>query len=145
TGQFYAMNFLKTVQNIDSTQVDMLLGIALILGTPFFVFFGWLSDKIGRKTIMMTGMLLAVLLYRPIYKAMYETTNVQNKNVSKTIKHIPTCISEIQKINNSKTTIYYTDGTFKDEFYIAIEKDNEVQVKTKNSVLYINNSDKWFL
>jgi MFS family permease len=78
TGQFYAMSFMKT--NVyDSSQVDTLLGIALILGTPFFIVFGWLSDKIGRKYIMMGGMLLAILLYRPIYKQMFETTNVKNK------------------------------------------------------------------
>lgn len=79
TGQFYAMNFLKTVQNIESSQVDMLLGIALLVGTPFFVFFGWLSDKVGRKPIMMAGMLLAILLYRPIYRAMYSATDLSAK------------------------------------------------------------------
>jgi MFS family permease len=78
TGQFYAMSFMKTVMSLDSSQVDTLLGIALILGTPFYCVFGWLSDKLGRKYIMMGGMLL-VLLYRPIYKQMFETTNVKNK------------------------------------------------------------------
>jgi MFS family permease len=50
------MSFMKTVMSLDSSQVDTLLGIALILGTPFFCVFGWLSDKLGRKYIMM-GML----------------------------------------------------------------------------------------
>lgn len=77
TGQFYAMSFMKTVQSIESSQVDTLLGIALVLGTPFFVFFGWLSDKVGRKTIMMLGMLLAIICYRPIYRAMYESTDAK--------------------------------------------------------------------
>jgi Na+/melibiose symporter-like transporter len=72
TGQFYAMNFMKTVMSIDSSQVDTLLGVALIWN-PIFVFF-WLVIKVGRKYIMMGGMLLAILLYRPIYKQMYETT-----------------------------------------------------------------------
>jgi len=75
TGQFYAMSFMKTVQNIDASQVDTLLGMALLIGTPFFVVFGWLSDKIGRKSIMMTGLLLAVFLYRPIYRQMYDLTD----------------------------------------------------------------------
>ena len=78
TGQFYAMSFMKTVQNIDSSQVDTLLGIALLIGTPFFVVFGWLSDKIGRKAIMMTGLLLAVFFYRPIYRQMYTLTDVKS-------------------------------------------------------------------
>ena len=68
---------MKTVQSIDSSQVDTLLGIALLIGTPFFVVFGWLSDKIGRKTIMMTGMLLAIFLYRPIYRQMYHLTDAK--------------------------------------------------------------------
>lgn len=79
TGQFYAMSFLKTVMFVDSSQADGLLGLALLFGTPFFLFFGWLSDKIGRKAIMMAGMLLAILLYRPIYKAMYQTTDIALK------------------------------------------------------------------
>ena len=82
TGQFYAMSFMKTVQNIDSSQVDTLLVIALLLGTPFFVLFGWLSDKIGRKAIMMTGLLLAVFLYRPIYREMYLLTDAKTMKES---------------------------------------------------------------
>jgi len=52
TGQFYSMSFMKTVMHLQSDQADTILGIALLLGTPFFVVFGWLSDKIGRKWIM---------------------------------------------------------------------------------------------
>jgi MFS family permease len=82
TGQFYAMSFLKTVMSVDSSQVDGLLGIALILGTPFFIVFGWLSDKVGRKYIMMAGMLIAVLSYRPIYRHMYQLTDVKTMKES---------------------------------------------------------------
>lgn len=71
TGQFYAMSFMKTVLNIDANQVDGMLGISLLCATPFFIFFGWLSDKWGRKWIMLTGMLLAIVCYRPIYQQMY--------------------------------------------------------------------------
>lgn len=76
TGQFYSMSFMKTVMNLDTDQADMILGIALILGTPFFVVFGKLSDKLGRKWIMLLGMLIALLSYRPIYSSMYDLTDV---------------------------------------------------------------------
>jgi MFS family permease len=70
TGQFYALSFIQKTCNIESAQTDSLLAIALLMGTPFFIVFGWLSDKIGRKSIMLTGMLIAIICYRPIYKAM---------------------------------------------------------------------------
>jgi MFS family permease len=154
TGQFYAMNFMKTVMSIDSSQVDTLLGVALILGTPFFVFFGWLSDKVGRKYIMMGGMLLAILLYRPIYKQMYETTSVKNKTemVEKT-----TLLAELKE--NKKQTmdsIYttskgYADGTTLVEVKtVSLEngtaKDVYCKPKTETKkTIKINSSDNWAL
>ncbi len=128
TGQFYAMSFMKTVMNIDSTQVDELLGIALLLGTPFFVLFGWLSDKIGRKTIMMTGMLLAILLYRPIYEKMYQTVNVQNK----------TEIVANAAISDSHQLKSYDDGTYSKT---EITSDSTIGKTT----IFINSHDKWIL
>lgn len=115
TGQFYAMSFMKTVMGIDSDQVDTVLGIAILIGTPFFVVFGWLSDKIGRKWIMLTGMLLALLCYRPIYEAMYQTSNLDNKTeiVEKTVitKEIKT--NEHNLIDSVYVTHKnFTDGTF---------------------------------
>ena len=154
TGQFYAMSFMKTVMSIDSSQVDTLLGVSLILGTPFFIFFGWLSDKVGRKYIMMGGMLLAILLYRPIYKQMYETTSVKNKTemVEKT-----TVLAELKE--NKKQTmdsIYttnkeYVDGTtFQEIKTVHLENgaviivDGKPKVDTKTTIK-INSSDNWAL
>lgn len=70
TGQFYALYFLQTVLKINFLTSNYIVAVALLLGTPFFVVFGSLSDRWGRKKIMMTGLLLAVLCYYPIYKAM---------------------------------------------------------------------------
>ena len=70
TGQFYAMFFLTQSLRVDPTTTWMLIGGALILGTPFFVFFGWLSDKIGRKRIVLAGCLIAALTYFPLFKGL---------------------------------------------------------------------------
>lgn len=72
TGQFYAMNFCTKTLNIDSTQIQQMLLVVLLIGTPLFIFFAWLSDKIGRKWIMLTGIALGAIFYVPIYQAMAE-------------------------------------------------------------------------
>jgi MFS family permease len=70
TGQFYALFYLQTILNVNGTSATYIIAIALLLGMPLFVFFGMLSDRIGRKWIMMLGCLLAALSYIPIYRAM---------------------------------------------------------------------------
>ncbi|MFN3696753.1 MAG: MFS transporter [Pseudobdellovibrio sp.] len=69
TGQFYALYYLQTILKVDFVVANTVVAIALLLATPFFVVFGALSDKIGRKKIMMTGMIVAAITYIPIYKA----------------------------------------------------------------------------
>ena len=71
TGQFYAFYFLQQVLKVDFTRASIIVAIALALATPFFVVFGALSDRIGRKKVMMAGNLIAALSYYPIYKAMH--------------------------------------------------------------------------
>ncbi|HQV97488.1 MAG TPA: MFS transporter, partial [Saprospiraceae bacterium] len=82
TGHYYAMNFLKTDCKVDSFMVEEIMTWAFVFGTPFFVVFGWLSDKIGRKRIMLAGMLIAIFSYFSIYKAMYNTaTNINRTEI----------------------------------------------------------------
>ncbi|NDK39004.1 MFS transporter [Pseudoxanthomonas gei] len=69
-GQFYSLFFLTQTLKIDGTTANLLIAGGLIIGTPFFVFFGWLSDKIGRKPIIMGGCLIAALTFFPIFKGL---------------------------------------------------------------------------
>ncbi|MCY1223682.1 H+ symporter family protein [compost metagenome] len=75
TGQFYTLFFLTQVLKVDAKTANLLIAGALVLGTPFFVFFGSLSDKIGRKWIIMAGCALAVLTYFPIFKGLTHYAN----------------------------------------------------------------------
>jgi MFS family permease len=70
TGQFYALFYLQTILNVHATSANYIVATALVLGMPFFVVFGALSDRLGRKKIMMVGCLLAVVGYIPIHRAM---------------------------------------------------------------------------
>src|SRR6187200_2305487 len=65
-GQFYALFFLTQTLKVDATTAQIMIAVALAIGTPFFIVFGWLSDKVGRKPIMLLGFLLAVLTYAPM-------------------------------------------------------------------------------
>ena len=75
TGQFYAQNFLETKCFIEFEQSRTILLWAIAFATPLFIFWGWLSDKIGRKWIMMAGMLLAIMTYRPIFNTFLQHTS----------------------------------------------------------------------
>lgn len=75
TGQFYALFFLTQALKVDGATANVLVAISLLIGTPFFVVFGALSDKIGRKPIIMAGCLIACLTYFPLFKALTEAGN----------------------------------------------------------------------
>jgi MFS family permease len=77
TGQFYSLFFLEKMLKVDGILTNEFVAIALLLGTPFFVVFGWLSDKIGRKPIILAGCLLAVLTYFLIFKGITVAANPQ--------------------------------------------------------------------
>jgi MFS family permease len=70
TGQFYALFFLQTVLKVPLTTAYIIVAVALLVGAPLFIFFGALSDRVGRKKIMMAGNLIAAISYYPIYQAM---------------------------------------------------------------------------
>ena len=67
TGQFYALFFLTITLKLNYVLAYLMIGISLVLGTPFFIFFGWLSDKIGRLKIILAGCLIAAITYFPLF------------------------------------------------------------------------------
>ena len=75
TGQFYALFFLEKTLMVDGATTNILIAIALAIGTPFFIVFGWLSDRIGRKPIILAGCALAVFTYFPAFHALTEAAN----------------------------------------------------------------------
>jgi MFS family permease len=89
TGQFYALFFLTQTLKVDQATANILIAVSLAIGTPFFIFFGWLSDKIGRKVIIMAGCLIAALTYFPLFKAL---THFANPALEKAVATAPVTV-----------------------------------------------------
>ncbi|WP_139974077.1 MFS transporter [Ochrobactrum sp. CGA5] len=85
-GQFYALFFLQNVLKVENQSANIMVAIALVIGTGGFVFFGWLSDKIGRKPIIMAGLLLAAVTYFPLFKALTGAANPALAQAEQTVK-----------------------------------------------------------
>ncbi len=118
TGQFYALSFLQTVCHVEFDQTNYIIATALLMGTGFFVFFGWLSDKVGRKGIMLAGMLIAICTYRPIYDKIYNTASVANKTEVAGSEKIEVAFQKEGSADAVKLTTLtrtYTDGTIYQE------------------------------
>lgn len=111
TGQFYALTFLQKTCSMEFVQSYSVIAIALMLGTPLFVVFAKLSDTLGRKYIMMGGMLLAVICYRPIYRFMYDITDVSQKMLITDGKSIKRETNPEGGTTTIVATTPYHDGT----------------------------------
>jgi MFS family permease len=101
TSQFYAQSFLLTKCNIEYEQANSIMLIALLIATPFFVIFGSLSDRIGRKNIMMLGMLCGILFYRPIFNTLHNIADPLKKTIA----------ARKKEDNNSETLAGTVSGT----------------------------------
>ncbi|MFV0607211.1 MAG: MFS transporter [Niabella sp.] len=154
TGQFYAMSFMQKVMNINAAQVDSLMAAALFVATPGFVLFGWLSDKIGRKTIMLAGMLLAIVAYRPIYDKMFHTLNMAEKTVATdgiNFKRTAVANAAAGDSTVTYTTITtYTDGTINQaDSIIHVNGSTGSLVLAQNPIINtsitVNSPTKWTL
>jgi MFS family permease len=111
TGQFYAQSFLENVCKIDFDQSRTMIIWAILFATPFFVVFGSWSDKVGRKWIMLTGMLLALFLYRPIYKQFVDLSDVES--MEKTQKTLYFSKSEKRELIKDKPDSLVTTSIIK--------------------------------
>ncbi len=112
TGQFYAQSFIENICKVNFSESRNMLLIAILLATPFFVIFGSLSDKIGRKWIMLLGMLLGICTYFPIYKCFIKLTSASNK----------TAMVDFAKTTKSEP-IATIDGKDKKKMLVAVKYD----------------------
>ena len=140
TGQFYAQSFIETVCKVEFIQSRNIMLIAILMATPCFVLFGWLSDKVGRKWIMLTGMLFAIVTYRPIYKTFISTTAASNKTVLATSDSVQNqrnikLVADAKEVKKvllvQKFDTTYTDGSvFKytktDTFHLNVAYDKSL-------------------
>ena len=114
TGQFYAQSFIENVCKVDFEQSRTLLIWAILFATPFFVVFGSWSDRVGRKWIMMTRMLLAIVTYRPLFAKLLSLSDAKQKTEQAEKKNVSTSTVLITGTTDSllKTTTktFYTDG-----------------------------------
>lgn len=118
TGQFYAQTFIENICKVNFVDSRNILMIAILFATPFFVVFGALSDKVGRKWIMLIGMLLAVFSYRFVYQTFLDYTNVAAKrsmiDISKTKKSDAIASIDVKDKKKALVSVkydsVYTDG-----------------------------------
>jgi MFS family permease len=109
TGQFYTLFFLTQTLKVDGTSANILIALALLIGTPFFVFFGSLSDRIGRKPIIMAGCLIAAITYFPLFHALTHYANpaleaAQQKSPIVVVANPDECSFQFNPVGTAKFT-----------------------------------------
>jgi len=159
TGQFYAQNFLETKCFIDFTQSRIIMLWAILFATPFFVLFGWLSDRIGRKWIMLLGMLGGIILYRPIFSTFLSDTNAkawtkadENPDI-KVISLKATTVADSTKPGDSlkriEAKLNYKGTTFnikRTDTLITVDANNSQRIadtKPVTSGILLSSAKKW--
>ncbi|MES2005167.1 MAG: MFS transporter [Bacteroidota bacterium] len=126
TGQFYAQSFIENVCKVDFDQSRTILIWAILFATPFFVVFGSWSDKVGRKWIMLTGMLLAIVTYQPLFKQLVKLTDQTTKQE----------LAERKEIKTNRTPIPNTSDTLRSITNKYFYEDGMVLSETKKDTLY---------
>ncbi len=128
---FFLQSFLVKFMFVDYDQANLVLITGITLGVPMYIFFGWLSDRVGRKPILMLSLFLGIVGFRPIFEQIYQTVNLQKKieNTSATtvdIKKQP--LPATGQLTLTTTQHFYTDGTLYTEVKRQLQSINNVSV-----------------
>lgn len=134
TGQFYALSFIQNTCKVEFVQSNYIIAIALLIGTPLFIVFGRWSDRVGRKYIMMMGLIFAVVAYRPIYKSMYALTDVTTK----------TEVSAEQIIDSEKEGWFNVKKSYSDGSSLT-EKVNSATGVASERQITLGSSPYWYM
>ena len=155
TGQFYALSFIQNTLSVDVAQASKLIMWALLFGTPFFVVFGALSDKIGRKWIMLIGMLVAIVSYRSIYSKMFDAGSISKKteivaNTKSTVTVAADAKHAGDSIRTTVTTKEYEGGTTakftkKETLHADPAKADPKKDVVESKSVVLDNSSYWTL
>ncbi|RYY29969.1 MAG: MFS transporter [Chitinophagaceae bacterium] len=145
TSQFYAQNFILTKCFVEYEQANTIILIALLIATPFFVLFGALSDKIGRKNIILSGMLLGIISYHYIFQQLYETADVSRKTAipEKQVTHTSRALSGEDYVQLNTVTDYFTDGSML-KTVTRVNRDNvSTAGASPKKEIILGDSGKW--
>ncbi len=146
---FYVQTFFLKFMSLDYDQTNTIIVTGLVLGAGFNIFFGWLSDHVGRKPIILLGLFLSLICFRPIFQVMYETINLQQKTEDKRLSKVDTKKEALSTSLTGAILIttaqhFYTDGTTITE--VKKEKNNEVKQRPEIvTSIKLNSPDKWKL
>jgi MFS family permease len=152
TAQFYAMNFIKGACAMEPQQAETWLGYAFLLGTPFFIVFATLSDKVGRKWIMMAGLLLGILTIKPIFQQLKAISDPAGKGTA-TIVETPATFKVDAKTTDTTYSVVktqsYADGsvlTLKTDRLAPVDtigKSAKMAPKVSSKVMKLGGSNMW--
>ena len=146
----YAQTFLIKILLIDYDQANKIIITALLLGGGSGILFGWLSDRVGRKPLIVTGLLLSLICFRPIFDKMYQTINLSQKTennamikLDKTTEPLPP--PGIDSLVTTTAQRFYTDGTSSMEVKTVVVSAGKFQNPQSVKSIKINSADKWKL
>ena len=147
---FYVQTFFLKFMLVDYDQTNTIIMTGLVLGAGFNILFGWLSDRIGRKLIIMLGLILSLVCFRPIFQVMYQTTNLQYKTKDKELLKVDSKseahpVSLAASVSITTPQHIYTDGPAATEIKKEIQGADQNQAPEISTSIKLNAADKWKL